>query len=347
MRPPANLPQHVEVVPGPAGQPAIVGRSPAMQYALYLCRVYGPCPLVVVLAGPTGSGKSLLARYIHAISGRGALPFVEFTAAEIANEIGADRLFGHEVGGYTTAVTRVPGALAEAGSGTLLVDDLHLMDVRRQALFLRALETRMFRPHGSTRDHPIRCRIIVGMRCDPDQLLRDGVLLEDLRWRLGRLLIAIPPLSERREDIVPLAEHFLARCPDETRVPGPTRFAPDVRPVLEAGLWPGNARDLRETIRAAYLLAQDEDVLRLEHLPPNAFATPHFDRRASPQDKQRVIDWALERAKGVGDAARLVGAHRNTIRNHRRRASCAPADAQGAQDLLPNCAADGATSRAP
>jgi DNA-binding NtrC family response regulator len=153
----------------------------------------------------------------------------------------------------------------------------------------------------------------VGLRAHPDELVQSGTLLSDLRYRLGHCIVTFPPLCERREDITPMALVFLQGCEEETGVPGPKGFAADTLPALEAAAWPGNARDLRAAIVAAYLHAQNEELIDPSHLP-GCVGVPRFVAHGDGEVNQQVIAWALWRTDGhVAAAARLLGVHRNTV----------------------------------
>jgi two-component system response regulator HydG len=296
---------------------APVARAPAMVRALRLCDLYAPSRTCVVLVGETGTGKSFLARYLHERGDRTDRPFVDVTAAELLDGLDVAQLFGHERGAFTGALVRRQGFFGEAADGTLLLDDLHLLRQSTQAKLLRALSSGWYRPLGAQRDYAVRCRLVVGLKACPDLLVRDGTLLMDLRYRLGHCVIRVPRLEERREEIAELAERFLAGCPEETGVTGPVAFAPEVVAALEAAAWPGNVRDLKATVEAAYLHARGERVVRLEHLPPRVQWVPRFESRGEPERNERAIVWALWRTGNrVGEAARLIGAHRNTVSAH-------------------------------
>lgn len=293
--------------------PWVESRSPAVREAVRLARLYAPAHVPLVLVGESGTGKSDLARRIHEWSGRpGGL--TEITVGEFDQHLARDQLFGHARGSFTGAVQRRAGLIIEAGEGTVLLDDCHNMDLVTGAMLLRVLDARRYRPIGFDRDLPVRCRFIFVMREDPDRLVAAGRLLPDFRYRMGRAEVRLPPLDGRREDIAPFASHFLARCPRETGVSGPTSFAPDVLPVLEDAAWPGNLRDLQSVVQVAYLHARDAPAIRYEHLPSNVRDSPRFEARGDPIRNRRVIEWALRHTHGrVGDAAALIGAHRNTV----------------------------------
>jgi len=284
--------------------------------ALERINQYARANTPVVFVGETGTGKSYFARGLHEASGRKG-PFLDVTAGELDPSLALSQLFGHVRGSFTGAVGSRSGLLAEAAGGTLLLDDFHLMKRSLQAMLLRALERRVFRPVGSDRDIPLGCRIVVGMGAAPDLLVARRRLLPDLRYRLGHCVVTLPRLEDRRAEIPLLAQKFLSECPKETGVPGPERFGPGVTTVFETGKYPGNVRDLKERVRAGYLHAFDSDAVELRHLPD--LGEPRLDWGRTREEKMRAVEWALRQTAGhVGRAAVLLGVHRNTLRVLRR-----------------------------
>lgn len=298
---------------------APIVRSPATAAAFALAEAYAAARTPVVLVGPSGSGKSYLAEYIHRAGPRAGRPLVERTGAEITPSLAAAQLFGYERGAFTGAVQRSRGAFGEAANGTLLLDDLHLMEPEAQALLLRALSSSGYRPLGAERDCAVGFRLLVGLRECPDALMDGELLLPDLRYRLGHCVIRLPSLAERSEEIRPLARAFLARCPAETGVPGPVTFGPDVVPALERLPWPGNLRDLKGAIEAAFLVGRREDLVRLRHFPADVLRGQAFRRHGDAAVNRHVVADALEQARGcASEAARLLGVHRNTVARYVR-----------------------------
>ena len=293
---------------------SLVALCPAMLDALRAVQSYAPAATPVLLVGETGTGKSCLARLLHDLSGRPGA-FRDISAGELEPNLAADQLFGHVAGSFTGARGRRAGLVADAANGTLLLDDFHLLPRQMQYLLLRPFDRRLYRAVGLDSDAPLSCRLVVGLGEDPDALVARGKMLKDLRYRLEYCVIRLPRLEERRDEIAVFAERFLVQCREETGVAdGPTEFASDVIAVLEAGHYPGNLRDLKGRVRAAYLLARGETEIRFEHLPPVAREPLRFDARADRQAKVRLVAWALRRTEGhVGRAAELLHVHRNTV----------------------------------
>jgi two-component system response regulator GlrR len=293
---------------------AFVAVGPAMAYVYALIHRYARARTPLLLLGATGTGKTTVAELAHALSER-AGPFVAHTARELDPNLERSQLFGHERGAFTGASDRHVGWLEEAGDGTLLLDDFHHLRRGSQMALLRALDRGAFRPLNARRDLAMRCRVIVGLEDRPEALLEQGRLIAELRYRLGFCEIRLPALTERREEIASLALRFLKRCPNETGVSGgPMRFAPDVIPLLEAGTYPGNVRELKAIVVAAYLNAEGAEKVRIEHLPECARRALTFEPRASHERQRDLVGWALWHSRGnISEAAKLVGAHRNTV----------------------------------
>jgi len=298
----------------------MVALSGGMLDALTKVMRYGPARTPVVFVGATGTGKSYFAEALHQASGRGG-PFSDVTAQELAPELARSALFGHVTGAFTGADRKHLGYLAQAERGTLLLDDFHLMRRSVQAMLLRALERGVYRPLGAERDVPVTCRLAFGVGEDPGRLVERGRMLQDLRSRLGFMVVRLPSLAERREEIPALAQRFLRLAPEETGVTsGPRTFTSSALGALGAHHYPGNVRDLRELVREGYLHAvqASSEVLGIEHLDESVWGSLRVDRRRSREENRRVIEWALTAEGGnVARAARRLRASRNTVANVR------------------------------
>jgi DNA-binding NtrC family response regulator len=212
----------------------------------------------VLLQGESGVGKELVAMAIHAESGRPGA-FVAVNCGAIAPDLRGSQLFGHEKGSFAGASGRHHGLFEQARRGTLFLDEITDMPVPLQAGLLRALESRTLRRIGGSEDVPLDVRVIAATQRVPAHAIAEGRLREDLYYRLAEFPLLLPPLRERPEDILPIAEHFLARL---NRQYGTHRtFARDVEAVLQQHGWPGNVRELKNVVQRAFILA-DTDVVR-------------------------------------------------------------------------------------
>ena len=293
---------------------SLVASSAAMIAVLDRARQYAPARSPLVIIGETGTGKTTLAELIHHWSERSERPFVARTAREFDPGLEQSQLFGHERGAFTGAVYRVAGALEEAGEGTLLLDDFHHLQLATQLMLLRAADRWVVRRVGGSRDLPVRCRLIVGMTEDPDALVERGALVPELRYRLGYNILRVPALRDRREDVAGLAERFLALCPEETGVPGPTVLDFALLGLLEVADWPGNVRQLGKVIEAGYLRARGCRVLGPEHLADLLVLPVSFRPYGDAGANKRAVEWAMRATHGdATSAAKLVGAPRSTF----------------------------------
>jgi two-component system, NtrC family, response regulator AtoC len=223
-----------------------------------------PVPMVLVL-GESGTGKQAIARMLHEQSARAAGPFVELNCSAIPDNLVESELFGHERGAFSDARERKPGLVEIADGGTLFLDEIGDMGLAAQAKVLTFLEQRTFRRIGGTTSRRVDARVVAATNRDLEAMVAARTLREDLYYRLNAITVRLPPLRERREDIRPLAEHFLAESARELSRRY-TAIAPEALSLLERYPWPGNVRELRSTITRAVLL-HDGDTLMAEQLP--------------------------------------------------------------------------------
>lgn len=229
----------------------IVGRSPALLAAAETAGRLAPTGLPLLILGDTGVGKELMARYVHAASGRGG-PLVAVDCGAVPSDLAEALLFGHRKGAFTGATESAEGLLERAHGGTLFLDELGSLPLRGQAKLLRALETGEILRVGETRPRRVDFRVIAAMQTVAAELLRSGAFRYDLLQRVAGAVIRVPPLSERSADIEPLVSHFAALRGLEVSGAGMER--------LRAHPWPGNVRELRWTVERAAILEQ-EDVI--------------------------------------------------------------------------------------
>jgi DNA-binding NtrC family response regulator len=234
----------------------ILGESDALNAALdRAARVIPHAAATVLLAGETGTGKELLARAIHYDGPRQAAPFVDINCAAIPEQLLESELFGHEKGAFTSATGAKPGLIELADGGTLFLDEIGHLALPLQGKLLRALEERVIRRVGGSRNIPFDVRVIAATHVDLADAVRRGEFREDLYYRLNVVPISLPPLRARRDDILPLAEHFLQRFADDYGVERP-RLSPEAAAELCAREWTGNIRELRNVMERAVILAR-------------------------------------------------------------------------------------------
>lgn len=232
----------------------IVGASPALQRTMAQIDAVAGTPANVLVLGESGVGKEMVARAIHDRSGHADRPLVKVNCASIPKDLFESEFFGHVKGAFTGALRDRVGRLTLADGGTLFLDEVGEIPVDLQGKLLRALQEREFERVGDDRTVKVDVRVVAATNRDLDAEVKRGSFREDLYYRLGVFPIVVPPLRERVEDIVPLAEHFLARaCTELGR--GPMRLSKQQAQQLRRHRWPGNIRELRNVIERGVILA--------------------------------------------------------------------------------------------
>jgi DNA-binding NtrC family response regulator len=253
----------------PYGLENIVGKSAAMQEVFALVtRLHGSIASVLI-TGESGTGKELIARAIHFHSPRARKPFVGVNLAAIPETLIESELFGYKRGAFTDARTDHPGLFVEADGGTIFLDEIGELPPPLQAKLLRVLQERELRPLGATRSDKIDVRVIAATNRDLEARMREGLFREDLYYRLNVIHIALPPLRSRMEDILPLADHFLALTRRRTGIGDGLRarlFTPPAAKALLGYHWPGNVRELENVVERAVALCETEGI-GLDDLP--------------------------------------------------------------------------------
>jgi len=243
----------------------IIGRAPAMQEIFGMVRRLAGSSASVLVTGDSGTGKELIARSLHFTSPRRHRPFVPINCAAIPDALLESELFGYKRGAFTDARADKAGIFVEAEGGTIFLDEIAELSPALQAKLLRVLQDREIRPLGSSRPEKIDVRVIAATNRDLDPRLRQGSFREDLYYRLNVIHMHLPPLRERSEDILALADHFLAAATARTGKPVRELSAP-VKKALLGYHWPGNVRELENVIERAVALAEG-DVIGMDDLP--------------------------------------------------------------------------------
>jgi DNA-binding NtrC family response regulator len=296
--------------------PDLCAESPAMKAALASARQVAASDATVLLLGESGTGKSRLARYIHYTSRRAAGPIVEVHCAALPETLLEGELFGHEKGAFTGATQRKPGHLAAADGGTLFLDEIGEITPATQVKLLRFLQERRYVALGSTSERSVDARVVAATHRDLAEAVKEGRFREDFLYRLNVFSIVLPPLRERPEDVVPLAERFLAG-----RGLPPGKLSAGARDRLLAHAWPGNVRELENALERALILAGDGEI-QASHLAGGGAASPRGRRAAEllgegfslDAFERELIHAALERSGGnKTHAARLLGITRRRL----------------------------------
>jgi transcriptional regulator with PAS, ATPase and Fis domain len=241
------------------GFPRIVGEHPSMKDAGQMTQRVAATDSTVLLLGESGTGKELFARAIHHLSPRANHPFVALNCAAIPEGLVENELFGHERGAYTGAGARKVGKMELANRGTIFLDEIAELPLSTQAKLLRVLEERSFERVGGTQLVDIDVRILAATNKDLREAVASKTFREDLYFRIAAVPITIPALSERGDDVVMLADHFLERFRLEFRKPN-LKFATSARAALRGYSWPGNVRELQNTIERAAILTDSETI---------------------------------------------------------------------------------------
>ena len=296
-----------------------VAQSPAMKEVLSLAaRVAATPASSALLIGESGVGKEVVASYIHEMSERRSGPFVRVNLAAIPENMVEAELFGSLRGAFTDAKRDRAGHFASADGGTLLLDEVCEFKPELQPKLLRALEERSFFPVGSDRERRMNVRVLAATNRDPKDMIARGLLREDLYYRLSTIVVRIPPLRERRDDILPLANHFLERFRAELGRPKATFTSSAVAGLPEYD-WPGNVRELRNVIERAMIVSESDAIGRTDlGLSPTVKegVGPADDEAALTLEmmERRHIARVLERAAGSKTrAATMLGVSRSTL----------------------------------
>lgn len=311
--------------------PDIVGSSDAFQEVMTLAqRVASPGVQVaadmptVLITGETGTGKDVIARYIHNAGPLADQPFVHVDCASLPGELIESELFGHERGAFTDAKSAKRGLLEIASGGTVFLNEIGEMPMSLQAKLLTTLERKCFRRVGGTRDVRMNARIVAATNADLHQRVDEKLFREDLFYRLNVFSIHLPPLRERGQDVLLLADHFLKQMRRKYRRSNSALTGPARQAMLAYG-WPGNVRELSHVLERASLLAESEPIspaqLAITHTAASAVGTDHVPARAAQEVRRlavverEMIELALQKTGGnVSQAARDLGITRGALR---------------------------------
>ncbi len=297
-------------------------RSPVMQRTLELARKVADSEATILISGESGTGKTVLARAIHSWSSRAGKPFCVVSCPSLSAELLESELFGHAKGAFTGAVRDYPGRIAAGQGGTLLLDEISDLPLSIQPKLLRVLQDKTYERVGDLETRKADVRIMAATNADIEAAVKDKTFREDLFYRLNVVDIVIPPLRERREDILPVAERMLAffARQNHRRILGLTEEA--VR-VLQTYDWPGNVRELHNAIERAVLLCNEERI-GVEHLPvrlaPTKEPVPNIGDLVSLEKIEEMhIRRVLAAARSLEEAAEVLGMDSVTLWRRRKK----------------------------
>lgn len=307
------------------------GESEAMQQLRQLVERISPTDANILITGENGTGKDMLAREIHRLSGRSAGPYVAVDMGSITESLFESELFGHVKGAFTDAHTDRIGRFEAAHGGTLFLDEIANLPLHLQVKLLTALQQRSIVRVGATDHHPIDIRLICATNGHVEQMVRKGTFRQDLYFRINTLQLHLPPLRDRREDILPLARHFLQHYAAQYGRPlqAEKGFTPEAEQRLQSHHWPGNVRELQHTVEKAVILS-DNEAIGPESLQFSAATTLHTAPSSSDSAEgsivtleameRQLVEQAISQAQGnLSQAASLLGISRQTLYNKMKR----------------------------
>ena len=299
--------------------PDVVGRSPALAAFLERLAVVAPMESNTLLLGPSGAGKSMFARILHEHSRRSNRPFVELNCAAFPEALVESELFGAVRGAHSAAIHgSYDGKVAAAAGGTLFLDEVGELPPNAEAKLLQLLQSKTYYPLGASQPIRANVRIVAATNMDPEQAMRDGGYREDLYYRLAGVMLHIPPLSERTEDIPLLARHILERTCREEGVAA-MAFSPTALAMLEFSDWPGNVRQLENVCKAGFINARVEGVVQIQgrHLFPAAPArgevTQTFQEARAGFERTFLVEALGRRDWNVARTARELDVSRSHL----------------------------------
>jgi DNA-binding NtrC family response regulator len=305
--------------PSPALLPfgGITPQNARFQSALELLAAAADSAAPVLIRGESGTGKELAAAFVHRRSPRADGPFVKVNCAAIAPSLLESEMFGHEAGAFTGADKSQPGRFEVADGGTLLLDEIGEMAPGLQAKLLRVLQEKELERVGSTRTRRVDVRVLATTNRDLKSAIDEGRFREDLYFRLNVFEVVLPPLREHPEDLLPLAEHFLAEFSPHQR----RKLSPEASEMLSRHLWPGNVRELRNAMERAAILARG-GIIHPSHLPPTiGTVTPELAELASPprggtvhdMERQLILETLAAHDGNRTHAAKALGLSRRAL----------------------------------
>ncbi|MGB1070766.1 MAG: sigma-54-dependent transcriptional regulator [Planctomycetota bacterium] len=328
--------------------PKLIFRDEVMKEVIGTIRKLAPIPSPVLIQGEPGTGKELVAHEIHLQRmihlsdqvnervNQKDYPYLAVNCGALSRTLLESQLFGHKKGAFTGSVADQDGLFVAAGKGTLFLDEITELDMDLQVKLLRALQEKEVTPVGSNRPVPFHARVITATNRPIQELVQQGKFREDLFYRINVINLDIPPLRDRRDDIVPIAKHFIDKLHQEYQLPGERTLTPEAEKVLQEYHWPGNVRELNNCIERSFALAGHPELIRVADLPPEVVGLQGFAESCETAGRAVVeravavaasdhfqtydevvadhIRKALSRSKGVKSrAASLLSIDRNRL----------------------------------
>ena len=290
------------------------GQSEAARQLYTYVKLVAPTSMSVLINGASGTGKEYVAKRIHQLSKRSEKPFVAIDCGAIPKEMAASEFFGHKKGSFTGAIEDKVGAFIEADGGTIFLDEIGNLSYDVQVQLLRVLQERRVKPIGTTTEVKVDVRLIAATNEDLKAAIKSGAFREDLYHRINEFTIYMPHLCERGEDIPLFANFFLDQANRELEKPVPG-FLPEAMERISQYTWPGNLREMRNTVMRAALLAQGNPI-RVEHLGIDMNIDKPINILHDPDSERTKIVSALQKCSGnKSKAAAMLGIDRKTLYN--------------------------------
>jgi DNA-binding NtrC family response regulator len=292
----------------------IIAKSPKMLKIFELIRIVAPTNATVLITGETGTGKEVVARAIHHQSNRRNKPFIATSCAALPESLLESELFGHEKGSFTGAVERKKGKFEAGHKGTLFLDEIGEINANTQVHLLRALEEKKITRIGSNEEIAVDVRVITATNRDLRNMVLEEQFREDLYYRLKVVTINLPSLKERKEDILPLAEHFLQKYAEENNK-NVINLSPEVIEFMLHYPWPGNVRELENMIEHGVILSKS-NAITMNELPQDTILPRLAEEKTIEAVTRTHIFNVLEETKGnITKAANILGIRRMTLYN--------------------------------
>ena len=300
-----------------------IGRTTAIQKIFQTIQKIAPTDVTVLISGETGVGKELVARQIHMSSHRRDRPFIKVNCAAIPETLLESELFGHEKGAFTGAVSSKPGRFELAHQGTIFLDEIGDLPLHLQTKLLTVLQDKSFERVGGVKTIKVDIRIVAATNRDLSGAVQAGTFRSDVFYRLNVVPIYIPPIRDRKEDLIPLVDHFVTKFATKYRRTV-THVAPEVMAVLSSYDWPGNIRELENVLERMMVMSED-DILGLDLLPMEISGTTltlgpsglkeKLESISSITEKQMIVDALNKTNQNRTKAAKLLGISRRTLQH--------------------------------
>lgn len=296
---------------------SLIGVSPAFRSILEVAEAIAARKCPIIITGETGVGKEMVARQIYSVSDRAAKVFVPVDCTTLTGQLFESQLFGHVKGAFTGAIDNTLGFFRAADGGTIFLDEISEIPLELQAKLLRVIQEAIVTPLGSTKSYPIDIRIICATNRSLPEMVKEGSFRSDLYYRLNVVNLEVPPLRQRKEDILPLAEYFLVSQSEFYAEP-PKILSDGVKTLLLNYAWPGNVRELANAMERAYVLTVGEEIkssaLPFEIIISESASYPKNELPSLDEVKRKIITQTLEFTDGRKlAAAQILGIERRSL----------------------------------